>query len=93
MISPVRFSGGISRRRWITWCSVPPAMYCIYKQTQLAIRQRALVVDAHDVVVIELRQSLRLGAFIGRDLDGERPLHRLLPGKKNLGKSAGPQLR
>ena len=49
-------------------------------------------IDADDVIVVELGQRLRLGAAVGRHLEGDEPLHRPLPGEKHLGEGPAAQL-
>ena len=62
------------------------------KQSQFSIGQVPLIVHADDVRVIELRERLRLAAFVGRNLERHHPLHRPLPCKINAGKRAAAQL-
>src|ERR1700722_15282776 len=62
------------------------------QQAQLALGQGTLIVDADDMVVVELGERLRLGAGVGRHFEGYEPLHRSLPREKYFGKGAAAQL-
>ena len=95
MASSMSFAGALFGRSlphalYRPACSVPPATYCMYSSRSFRSGNESLVVDPDDVVVIELRQRLRLGPLVGRDLEGDQPLHRFLPRQEDLGKCAAP---
>src|SRR5262249_8838181 len=51
-----------------------------------------LIEDADDVRVIKLGERLRLIAPVGRNFQGDQPLHRCLPSEKHASESAFAKL-
>ena len=65
----------------------------MYSSLRGRLGRLPLVVHADDVRVVELRERLRLAAGVGRDLERDQPLHRLLPREKHAGERAAAQRR
>ena len=57
-------------------------------QLQAPLRQMALIVHAHNMGMIELRQRLRLDAAIAGNLQRHQPLHRKLACEKHRAERA-----
>jgi len=63
------------------------------QQPSRIFREHTLIVDANDIVMIQLRERLWLGTMISRNLQGDQPRHRLLTRKKHGGKRSPAQLQ